>query len=213
MPIVMVVAALALWLRDQQFEAAPPATWSPRSAPATPAGKSNGYEHYTGCTLVPEKHNDGDSFQVRLPDGREKVLRLYFVDAPESDFKTYRGGANNYQRIDDQAAEMGGISAKQAVEIGHRAKNDTLRLLAAAPFEIYTKWDSPFHDGRYHAFVRVLEDGREIWLHQLLIERGLARIKTKPAPLPDGTTVAAELAALRKSQAEAKRKRAGAWGM
>lgn len=214
LPLVLVAVAVVLWLRGQQTEVIRnfPETSVP-SAPPAATQTAGGYEHFTGCTLVPESHNDGDSFLVRLPDKRQVVLRLYYVDAPESDFKRYGRGETNFDRIRQQAAELGQVTPEQAVEIGHQAKDFTLKLLGSAPFEIFTKWDSPFHDDRFHAFILVRENGQPRLLYQLLIERGLARIKTKPAPLPDGTPVAAGLDRLRKSQAEAKRRRLGVWAL
>ena len=35
------------------------------------------------CTLVEAGWADGDSFPVKLPDGKEIVLRLYYVDCNE----------------------------------------------------------------------------------------------------------------------------------
>ena len=210
LPLALVVISVLLWLRGQQAAII-------RETPTAPAAvsgeNSGGYEHFSGCSLVAEKHNDGDSFEVRLPGGRQPVLRLYYVDAPESAFRRYGHGETNFTRIRQQAAELGQITPEQAVDIGRRAKEFTLALLRSAPFEIYTKWDSPFHDDRFHAFVLVRINGKPRYLHQLLIERGFARIKTKPGVLPDGTSVAAELNLLRQMQTDAKRRRAGVWGL
>ncbi len=150
---------------------------------------------------------------VSLPDGKTTELRLYFVDTPESAFKTYRGGETNRPRINEQAAEMGGISAQQAVEIGRNAKHFTLDLLDSRPFDVYTRWDSPYHDERYHAFVEVAQDGKRRWLHELLVERGYVRIHTKGADLPDGTTQAKHKTRLRDLESAAKKAGAGVWGL
>jgi endonuclease YncB( thermonuclease family) len=150
---------------------------------------------------------------LKLPDGRQSEFRLYFVDTPESAFKSYRGGETNRQRINEQAAEMGGISAEQAVEIGKQGKQFTLGLLASRPFDIYTRWDSPFHDDRFHAFVSVQQAGKSRWLEELLVERGLVRIHTKPADLPDGTSAAAQKSHLKELERTAKRSQAGVWGL
>jgi len=150
---------------------------------------------------------------VRLPNGKTAQFRLYFVDTPESAFKRYGGGETNHSRIRQQAADLGGITPEQAVEIGKKAKSLTLGLLASQPFTLYTEWDSPFDDGRYHAHIQVLHEGKITWLHQILIERGLARIRTKPADLPDGTTAAQEKETLRRLEGEARRKGLGAWGI
>ncbi len=175
--------------------------------------RSGGYEVHRGCALVAARNNDGDSFMVRLPDGRRAEFRLYFVDAPESAFKRYAGGETNHARIREQAAELGGITPEQAVEVGRQAKGLTLGLLEREPFTLFTRWDSPFRDERYHALVELRERGKPRWLHELLVERGFARLKTKPADLPDGTPAARHREHLRDLERKARRAGVGAWGL
>ena len=174
---------------------------------------SGGYEVHRGCVLVAARNNDGDSFMVRLPEGRRAEFRLYFVDAPESAFKRYAGGETNHARIRGQAAELGGITPEQAVDVGRQAKEFTLELLEREPFTLFTRWDSPFQDQRYHALVELRERGKPRWLHELLVERGLARLKTKPADLPDGTPASRHREHLRDLERKARRAGAGAWGL
>ncbi len=217
--LLLVVAAIAIWAYDQKKALDAPAkpgvshTEKSTAPPTKGAEKSGRYEVYRNCTLVEARNNDGDSFMVRLPTGKQAEFRLYFVDTPESAFKSYAGGETNHERIRQQAAELGGITPEQAVEIGKKGKAFTLALLASRPFTIYTEWDSPFHDDRFHAHVEVQQDGKTRWLHQLLVERGLVRMKTKPADLPDGTPAATEKENLRNLEREAKRKEAGVWGL
>ena len=45
---------------------------------------SRRFIRYDACEFVPTKYADGDSFRVRI-GADEFVLRLYYVDAPESD--------------------------------------------------------------------------------------------------------------------------------
>lgn len=202
--VVLVIAAAALWLLDQKRAVE-------NHAPASHAQSAGAYETHSHCSLVEARNNDGDSFVLRLPGGRQAEFRLYFVDAPESAFKSYPGGHTNHERIRQQAADLGGITSQQAVETGRQAKAFTLGLLERGPVTIFTRWDSPFHDGRYHAFVRISGSGTTRWLHELLVERGLARIKTKPADLPDGTPAARQRDRLRALERAAKRKAAGVW--
>jgi endonuclease YncB( thermonuclease family) len=224
LPILILIAALAIWIFDVYQETAPktpripPAAGSSSAEPAPtspqqPAPTSARYEVFTGCTLSPNRGNDGDSFSVTLPDGRREILRLYFVDTPESAFKSYGGGENNHRRIEQQAADMGGITPQQAVEIGKKAKTFTLATLESAPFTIYTEWDSPFNDRRYHAFVEITQNGKRRFLHELLVEKGLARIHTKGAPLPDGTSERKHEDRLFNLQRTAKSNGSGAWGL
>lgn len=184
----------------------------PRPDRSDASRRSGNYEIYRNCGWMEHKHNDGDSFHVRLPDGRDEEFRLSFVDTPESAFKSYGRGETNHQRIAEQARYFK-ITPEQAVEIGRQAKRFTHDLLDRAPFTIYTDWDDPFHDRRYHALVEVQVDGKPRWLHELLVERGFVRIFTKPADLPDGTPAKQAQQQLREVERKAKQQRVGAWGM
>jgi endonuclease YncB( thermonuclease family) len=218
--VALLIAAAAVWVLDQrkppENSGKPAARHVEKPAAEATPGKpehTGGFEVHHHCTLAEARHNDGDSFMVRLPDGRKEEFRLYFVDTPESAFKRYSGGETNHERIRQQAADLGGITPEQAVETGKKAKSFTLGLLGGAPFTLHTRWDSPFHDGRYHAFVQVTWDKRTRWLHELLIERGLARIKTKGSDLPDGTPMARHREKLRESEKAARRAAIGVWGL
>lgn len=185
----------------------------PKPSSASKTGeKIGGYEVYRNCTLDSERHNDGDSFQVKLPDGRSEVFRLYFVDTPESEFKNYGRGETNHERIGQQAQYFG-ITPEQAVQIGQRGKHFTLDLLAKRPFTLYTRWDSPYDDQRYHAFIEVQENGRDRSLDELLAEQGLCRIFTKGDATPDGTSVSKRKDQLHAIEKLARDRRLGAWGL
>jgi endonuclease YncB( thermonuclease family) len=199
--VLLLVAALILWGLEQRRDAA-----SDSPSPSRPLA-SGGYEVFTGCRLEEHRQNDGDSFRIRLPDGRIEQFRLYFVDAPESAFRSYAGGRNNHQRISEQAVDFG-ISDSQAVEIGRRAKQRVRDLLAGGTFAVHTAWDDPFNDERYHAFI---QPSTGPLLHETLVREGLARIHTKPADLPDGTPAKRRLAQLRDLEAVARRAKQGAW--
>ncbi|MEO5713389.1 MAG: thermonuclease family protein [Luteolibacter sp.] len=217
LPLLLVVVAVVVWAVDQKksldHPAKPAPTQTQKSAAPKSAEKTGRYEIYRNCTLVEARNNDGDSFRVHLSNGKEAEFRLYFVDTPESAFKSYAGGETNHERIRQQAADLGGITPQQAVDIGQKGKHFTLGLLASKPFTLYTEWDSPFHDNRYHAHIEVQQDGKTRWLHQILVERGLVRLITKPADLPDGTPAAKEKENLRNLEREAKRNRVGVWGL
>ena len=213
--LLVLIAVVSWYLRDQQRQGKRggtpwevPASPAPPSEPAAPA-KTGAYGTFPSCRFEEHRQNDGDSFRVRLPDGRVEQFRLYFVDCPESAFRSYRGGATNHERIHEQAVEFG-ISDRQAVEIGSRAKSRVQDLLGQGTFTLHTRWDDPFGDRRYHAFI-LLADGT--WLDETLVREGLARIHTKGADLPDGTSRKAYEARLRQIEREARKIRKGAWGM
>jgi endonuclease YncB( thermonuclease family) len=86
------------------------------SAQKAPSAKP--FERFDGCVLAPDEWTDGDSFRVRLPDGRLETFRLYFVDTTES---RSRG-----KRSDEQAAYFG-LTRADAVKLGKEAK-DRIRV-------------------------------------------------------------------------------------
>src|SRR3954468_8934577 len=86
------------------------------SAIAQRAPPSKPFERFDGCVLEPDEWTDGDSFRVRLPDGRLETFRLYFCDTTES---RSRG-----KRSDEQAAYFG-MTHHQAVELGKVATTFT----------------------------------------------------------------------------------------
>ncbi|NWK57019.1 thermonuclease family protein [Verrucomicrobiaceae bacterium N1E253] len=170
------------------------------------------YDLLSAATLVDHRHNDGDSFWVKHETG-ETEFRLYYVDTPESRAKTYRNGENNHRRIAQQGDYFGGLDQKQCTRIGAEAKEFVLNLLRAGKFRVATRWESVYGSPRKYAFVLVTIDGRECYLHEVLVARGFARIHTKPAVMPDGTSTQQQKKRLATIEADARSRRLGAWGI
>ncbi len=183
------------------------------TVPTTPTGSSTtgGYQRLSGCTLVDHRNNDGDSFHVRHGDDRYE-FRLYFVDAPESKYKTYGGGDDNGKRIRQQGAYFGGLDRRQTTHVGTEAKKFSVGLLADRPFTVFTKDEGVYGRERLYALVEVIDAaGNERFLSEMLVDQGLARIHTKGAALPDGTSRAKQEAKLRSIEHAARRAGVGAW--
>jgi endonuclease YncB( thermonuclease family) len=156
------------------------------------------FERFDGCVLSPDEWTDGDSFRVRLPDGRLETFRLYFVDTTES---RSRG-----KRSDQQAAYFG-LTRAEAIKLGEEAKAFTAAALQR-PFTIQTRWRKVFGPTRYYACV-FTADGKD--LAELLVRNGLARIYGTRTPLPDGRDSRTYLATLRDLENQAKSARLGGW--
>src|SRR3712207_6282232 len=77
------------------------------SAQKAPSAKP--FERVEGCRLEPDEWTDGDSFRVRLPDGRLETFRLYFIDTTES--------RPQGDRSEQQAAYFG-ITREQSIALG-----------------------------------------------------------------------------------------------
>lgn len=173
---------------------------------------SDRFDIIEGCTLIDRRGNDGDSFMVRTPGGREE-FRLYFVDAPESAARTYGNGDTNHRRIAKQGVSLGGLNQHETTQVGVEAKLFVKKLLGERKFRVATSWESVYRSHRKYAFVIVHWEGEERYLHELLVARGLVRIHTKPMTLPDNTAGARHKKHLYELEKNAKKMRYGAWGV
>jgi competence protein ComEA len=146
------------------------------------SARSNELEEFPACTLEPAEWADGDSFLVKLPDGKKKVFRLYFVDCIEMSVRD----VSDARRIREQSRYFGVEDVKICVGYGKKAAEFTTEQLQK-PFTLYTAYaEARGRSGkpRYYAMIKTA-DGHD--LTQLLIENGLARTFGIGRELPDGT--------------------------
>jgi len=170
------------------------------------------FEVLDDCKLKYHRNNDGDSFHV-LHGGKETEFRLYYVDTAESQYKSYRDGNNNGDRIREQGDYFGGLNREQTTALGTQAKKFALNLLEKQAFTVVTQWENVDGPERKHAFVMVNWRGREVWLHELLVAQGLVRIHTKPFTLPDNTSASRQRRKLKELEADAKAAKRGGWNI
>ena len=140
----------------------------PLLALAQTAPPAQRFQRLDGCAYKPQRWNDGDSFHVILPDRKEVIFRLYFVDTPEEE-RVYP------DRIAEQAAYFG-ISADAALEVGKEASEFTKQALTR-PFTIYTRWRRALGRSaisRYYA-IGITANGRD--LNELVVSAGLANLR------------------------------------
>jgi len=120
------------------------------------ADDSSGPKHlqhfvrFTDCEVIEAGSADGDSFRARV-DGHERVLRLYFVDAPESDTRFP-------QRNAEQAAYFG-ITSGESVEAGKAAKTYVRTLLAGKKLTVFTRWASALGSRRLPRYFAISRMG------------------------------------------------------
>jgi len=152
------------------------------------------------CLYVADKSNDGDSFLVQC--GQQKFfVRLYFVDAPESDM--------SFPERVRQQYEYFGVTVDELTRAGTRAR-DYVQAVLQRPFAVHTKGafaQGRSKSGRYYALVQV--DGR--YLHQVLLSEGLARNKGSAVGLPSGEKARAHTRALQALEDQARMQRRGVW--
>ena len=138
-------------------------------------------QKFEKCSLVEAGWADGDSFPVKLPDGREIVLRLYYVDCNEVAAAT----ETDQRRVRDQSSYYGIDDHQITLESGRRAAEETKKLLGK-PFTVHTAFaSSPGRSAkpRIYGFVS-LSDGRD--LGEVLVGQGLARSYGVRRNTPDG---------------------------
>jgi endonuclease YncB( thermonuclease family) len=131
------------------------------------AAEEKRWHRLEGCRYVAAEGNDGDNFLVQCARGKFHV-RLYFVDAPETD-------ASFPERVRQQY-DYFGVTLDELTRAGAKAREYVQALLAPRVFVIHTRYS--FAQGRskvprYYGLVEV--DGR--YLHQVLLAEGLARNK------------------------------------
>lgn len=166
---------------------------------ASIAAERRAWATFTNCQYVVTKDSDGDSFRIRSGTN-EFTVRLYFVDAPETNLR--------YAERNRDQAEHFGITLDETVRAGVKATEVT-RALLREPFTVRTRWASAAGGGReprYYSFVDVGTNS----LATLLVAQGWARTKGVTATLP-GQNSKDFAARLRGLEAEARTKRLGIW--
>ena len=151
------------------------------------------------CGYVPHANNDGDSFRVRC-GAEEFVLRLYFVDAPETHLL--------YPERTREQAEHFGASLDDTLKAGARARS-YVREALRGPFTVTTRMASApgrAKDPRFYAMVEV--GGRN--LDEMLVLQGLARARGVGASVP-GEKARAHAQRLQLLEARAKQQGRGLW--
>ena len=173
---------------------------------------SEEFEILRNCQLINHRNNDGDSFHVKHGQ-KETEFRLYFVDTAESQFKKYRDGNDNGKRIREQGQYFGGLDMQVTTELGKIAKSFVTDLLASQYFTVVTKWEDVYTPARKYCYVIVKWEDKDVYLHELLVAKGLVRIKTRGAGLPDKTNFYDQKKKLIKMEEQAKNAQQGAWGI
>lgn len=130
------------------------------------------------CTLVPTEWADGDSFQIKKPDGNLMTIRLYAADCLETDPMD----ATDSRRLRAQrryfgiteAAATSTESITLAKGYGNKAAEFTFRQLQR-PFIVHTRMQKALGDGKHERFYAFVETAERKDLATELVRSGLAR--------------------------------------
>ena len=167
---------------------------------ATATAATQPWATLSGCSYVAHKNNDGDSFHVRC-GAEEFVLRLYFVDTPETNL-TYG------ERTRQQAAHFG-ATLDATLKAGATARL-FVRDALNRPFTVLTRKayaQGAAKDPRYYGMVQVAGKG----LDEMLVLAGLARVKGVAVNIPGAEKARAHSQRLLLLEEHAKQKRRGLW--
>jgi DNA uptake protein ComE-like DNA-binding protein len=158
------------------------------------------WESWDRCELVADQYFDGDSFHVRH-QGVVTIVRLYFVDAPESD--------DGYGSLVSEQAAWFKVSQSTVVRAGDLAKAFAEKFLAGG-FRVRTRLQHAPGASRSQRFYGIVEaKGRR--LDAALIEAGLARVSGEVADFPDAASGQQTVLTLRQFEAQAAQARRGVW--
>ena len=156
---------------------------------------------YENCTLLSDQYYDGDSFHVQCGKNHY-VLRLYFVDAPETD-NEIKG------RLQEQAAYFA-IDDTNTLAIGAQAREYSRKFMQGN-FTVYSKHEDARGRSRIKRYFAMIK-GEEGWLSEALVSEGLVRVYGMPTDLPDGLPARKYVANLKVTERAARRAKRGAWG-
>lgn len=208
--LVLIITLVAILLKESRpvpvaaipvGKAAPTAV-AESSAPAPKAE----FEVFTKARLVASKNNEGDTLRIKLDDQHdETVFTLYFVDAPEITL-------THPQLVQDQARYFQ-ISQDAVLKAGAEAASYVTNLLKDRTFTLLTRWEPVPDRSRYYALVMVDTDKGKVYLADLLMQKGHARLAGLSCDLPGGVQGAADYGRYLLDLGKAARvAKTGVWG-
>jgi competence protein ComEA len=167
------------------------------------------WQSFPGSRLVEEDFFDGDSFKIELQrNGQTEahVVRLYFVDAPETSAET----DSDRKRVLEQARYFGITPPPLVLEHGAAAR-EKVRELLGEPFTVHTAFASAPGRSKLPRIYALVQTASGKDLGELLVEAGLARTHGVGRALPDGTPASAVDQRLVDLEATAMLARRGLW--
>ncbi len=191
-------AALPVKVAGVPGETLPDEGGSPKAVEET-------FKIFPRATLVESRANEADTLRIRIGND-EHIFVLYFVDALEASM-------NHPQRVADQARYFGRTNEKVITSTGAEAAAYVAELLKTHPFEVLTRWERVPNTLRYYALIRYLrEDGRHVYLMDLLLRKGYARLDGVDTLLPaDNRDLPTYLAELMELSRKAREEKQGVW--
>lgn len=179
-------------------------------AASTDAFAAKKWREYTGCRVIPNASNDGDSFHVKAGNikNRTYLFRLYFVDTPESE-------TSLPERLQVQADYFGIADPKDVVKIGKAAVQFTEKFLEDGNFTVYSRLSDALGRSEKDRDYAMVMNAAGQDLGTELVCNGLARVYGNGTDLSELDAYKRDENAwwrrLRQAEVEAKKEKRGAW--
>ncbi len=176
------------------------------------ASAAKKWREYTGCRVIPNASNDGDSFHVKPTNikTRSYLFRLYFVDTPESE-------TSLPERLQVQADYFGIPDAKDVVKVGKAAVKFTEEFLADGNFTVYSRLSDALGRSDKDRDYAMVMNTAGLDLGTELVRNGLARVYGSGTDLSELDPYKRDEDAwwrrLRQAELEAKKEKRGAWAL
>ena len=170
------------------------------------------WREYTGCRVIPNASNDGDSFHVKPTNikTRSYLFRLYFVDTPESE-------TSLPERLQIQADYFGIPDPKDVVKVGKEAVKFTEKFLEDGNFTVYSRLSDALGRSAKDRDYAMVMNAAGLDLGTELVRNGLARVYGSGTDLselePYGKDEDFWWRRLRQAELEAKKEKRGAWAL
>ncbi|MFN0076351.1 MAG: hypothetical protein ACKVY0_07745 [Prosthecobacter sp.] len=164
------------------------------------------FKIFPKARLIESRTNEADTLRIKVSDTEdEHIFVLYFVDALDASW-------THPQRVQEQGRYFG-VSSQRIVDEGVKAGQYVTQLLKEHAFSVMTRWEEVPDRSRFYALILVeISPGKPVYLADLLVQQGYARLAgvttTLPADARTADEYALELQALRR---QAQQKKAGIW--
>ncbi len=153
--------------------------------------------------LVESPANEADTLRIRHGT-EEYVFVLYYVDALETTM-------DHPQRVAEQARWFQ-TAGQDITSVGQDAVMYVTKLLKENHFNVLTRWERVPNTVRYYAVIMVDQAQGPVYLADLLIRYGYARVGSVMTELPDDRREQPTyLAELKRPYDKARRAKAGIW--
>jgi hypothetical protein len=209
--LVLIITLVAILLKESRpvpVAAIPVGKAAPSAAAESglPAAKAE-FEVFPKAKLIESKNNEADTLRIKVKDSHEEtVFTLYFADAPESSL-------THPQLVQDQSRYFQ-ISQDSIIKVGAEAAAYVTGLLKDKPFTLLTRWEPVPDRSRYYALILVETEKGNVYLADLLMQKGYARLAGLSCDLPGGVKGADDYGLyLHKLSKEAREAKLGAWGV